>query len=179
MSQKRTEWIEKSYALVAKNGFESLNVNLISRTVGKSKSSFYHHFGDLELFNMALLDYHVNQMNDFSAKIDACDNIYPGMIHIFLEHQMDIFFHKQLRIHRVEPTYKKHIEKIFQVYENAVLEQWNNQFGLNHQNQFSIKFKRFISEHFFLSITQENYTFDWLKAYLDQISDMIQQMKAL
>jgi len=179
MNEKRKEWVEKSYALVAESGFENLNLNSISRLVGKSKSSFYHYFGDLELFKMELLDYHVKQMNNFSAKISECENIYPSLINVFLEHQLDIFFHKQLRIHRKEPTYKKHIEKIFQVYENAVLEQWNNYFGLNHQKLFSRKFNKFISEHFFLSITHEEYTFDWLKNYLNQIFDLIQHMKAV
>ena len=46
MNEKRKEWIEKSYTLVAEKGYESLNINSISRLVGKSKSSFYHHFGN-------------------------------------------------------------------------------------------------------------------------------------
>lgn len=179
MSKKRKEWIAKSYALVAEKGFERLNVNSISRLVGKSKSSFYHYFGDMELFKMKLLDFHVKQMNIFSAKISEGDNIYPDLINVFLEHQLDIFFHKQLRIHREDPTNKKHIEKIFQDYENAILEQWNNHFDLNHQKLFSRKFNRFISEHFFLSITHEEYSFDWLKNYLDKILDLIQHMKSI
>ncbi|MFT6731800.1 MAG: AcrR family transcriptional regulator, partial [Glaciecola sp.] len=47
MTERRKEWIERAYALVAEDGFECLSVNSISRLVGKSKSSFYHHFGDL------------------------------------------------------------------------------------------------------------------------------------
>jgi AcrR family transcriptional regulator len=179
MNEKRKEWIERAYALVAEDGFERLSVNSISRLVGKSKSSFYHHFGDLELFKTDLLDYHVKQVNIFSGKISKSDNIYPSLIHVFVEHQSDIFFHKQLRIHRRNPTYKKHIENIFQVYENAVLEQWNIHFSLNHQKLFSKKLIRFISEHFFLSITYEEYTFDWLKNYLNQIFDLIQHMKTV
>jgi hypothetical protein len=36
MNEKRKEWIERGYALVAEDGFECLSINSISRLVGKS-----------------------------------------------------------------------------------------------------------------------------------------------
>ena len=139
MNEKRNKWLEKSYAIVAENGMEYLTINSISREVGKSKSSFYHFFVDLEHFKKDLIDYHKQQVNLFSLELEKVENFNPNLIYVFLEHKVDIFFHKQLRIHRIEPMYKNCIEEVFESYENSLLEQWALHFELNHQKKLAKK----------------------------------------
>ena len=43
-------WIIKGYELFANKGSLGLKVEVISKAVNKSKSSFYHHFADIEVF---------------------------------------------------------------------------------------------------------------------------------
>ena len=43
-------WIKKGYEIFAISGQNGLKIEPLAKTVGKSKSSFYHHFTDLELF---------------------------------------------------------------------------------------------------------------------------------
>ena len=179
MNTKQQEWIEKSYLQVAEHGFGSLTVHSISRIVGKSKSSFYHYFGDLELFKQDLLDYHLERAKSFANEISKCEAIDPDFIHVFLKYKMDLFFHKQLRIFRNEAIYHTYIEKAFDLYEAAVMEKWNEHFGLTNQKFFSKKFKRFITEHFLLSITPQDFDVQWLRAYLKEIASLILQMKTV
>lgn len=54
-------WILAGYELFAIDGPTGLKVEVISRKVNKSKSSFYHHFADLEVFTEYLLNYHMER----------------------------------------------------------------------------------------------------------------------
>lgn len=51
-------WVEAGYQLFAEHGPKGLKVEVIARHVKKSKSSFYHHFSDLEVFTEELLFFH-------------------------------------------------------------------------------------------------------------------------
>lgn len=163
--------------MVADSGFGSISVELISRQVGKNKSSFYHHFGDTEVFTDELLAYHLLRAEQFAKEVDLCESIKPGMINVFLLYKTDFFFHKQLRIERTNPEYKKCFEKVFELYETAVLEKWAVFLKLDNQQQLASTFLRLISENFLLQITQDSYTFDWLSNYLDEVAIMLSQLK--
>jgi len=52
-------WIKKGYEIFAISGQSGLKIEPLSKTVGKSKSSFYHHFADLEFFTEHLLKHHI------------------------------------------------------------------------------------------------------------------------
>ncbi len=54
-------WILTGYRLFDQQGPVGLKVEVLAREVGKSKSSFYHHFADLEAFTEAMLVHHLQQ----------------------------------------------------------------------------------------------------------------------
>jgi AcrR family transcriptional regulator len=174
---KKTPWIEVGYQMVADSGFGSISIESISRQVGKNKSSFYHHFGDTEVFKDELLTYHLLRAEQFAKEVDVCESINPGMINVFLLYKSDFFFHKQLRIERTNPEYKRCFEKVFELYETAVLEKWAVFLKLHNQQQLASTFLRLISENFLLQITQNSYTFYWLSNYLDEVAIMLSQLK--
>lgn len=177
MQEKKQEWIETGYAFVAKNGFANLSVNFIAREVGKSKSSFYHYFGNLEQFITSLLEHHLYRTKLFTTELNKYENGSPEMIHAFLNYKVDTFFHKQIRINRDQPLYKEYVEKAFELYETAIAEKWANHVGLEHRRIFAQKFNRFVSEHFSLTITPETFTYEWLENYSKEIIEMVRQMK--
>ena len=51
-------WIEKGYEHFALYGPENFSINKISKTIGLSRASFYHHFGDIDIFVDELLAKH-------------------------------------------------------------------------------------------------------------------------
>ena len=54
-------WISKGYELFALNGHGRLKIEPLAKAVGISKSSFYHHFADLDLFIGFLLKHYIEQ----------------------------------------------------------------------------------------------------------------------
>ncbi|MEM7514864.1 MAG: TetR/AcrR family transcriptional regulator, partial [Bacteroidota bacterium] len=51
-------WLKAGYDIFSQEGPGGLKVERLARIVGKSKSSFYHHFADLEIYTSFLLEYH-------------------------------------------------------------------------------------------------------------------------
>ena len=49
-------WIEKGHEHFALHGHD--NLNRISKDIGLARASFYHHFGDIDIFIEELLDMH-------------------------------------------------------------------------------------------------------------------------
>ena len=175
---KQHAWIEKGYELVAQHGFNHLAVEVIARAMQKSKSSFYHYFGEMEVFKEALLAYHLQRAQLFTQDVSACTNVQPELIQVLLAYQIDVFFHKQLHIHRAESIYKNCIDRVFELNETSLTHKWIEYFDLHHKRLFARTFHRFITEHFCLLITQESYTATWITQYLQELTTMLLQLKA-
>jgi len=73
-------WIETAYDVFAQEGPNGLKIESIARTIGKSKSSFYHHFADLELFTDVLLGYHLYRAKNIALRMQRCDRMDPDML---------------------------------------------------------------------------------------------------
>jgi len=177
--RKKQEWVEKGYLLIAEKGFENLTVNNICRMVAKSKSSFYHYFGELELFKDELMAYHLERAYGFANQIKSCNNIHPELIEVMMDYKIDIFFYKQFRFYRDKLNYEKYNQKVFELYENAVLDKLTDYFELNDRRIFVRKFHQFLSEHFLMSISLDTYTHEWVENYLIEILEMVRQMKKI
>ena len=164
--KSKQEWINKGYEMISEHGFSKVNVEAIARVMNKSKSSFYHYFGDWEGFEDDLLEYHLTLAKAFAIDVSKCENIIPDMLNLFLAHKTDIFFHKQLRINREKPHYKRCFESVYSLFENAILKEWIAFLKLEDQSFLATKILTLISENFLLQITHENYNYHWLKNYL-------------
>ena len=174
--KSKQEWIEKGYQLVSENGFSKVNVELMARLLNKNKSSFYYYFGDGEGFEEALLAHHLKLANQFAADVSACQNILPDLLELFIAHKTDIFFHKQLRINRVKPHFKKCFETVFTMFEEAVHDKWVSFLNAEHHSFLAAKILTLLSENFLLQITHENFNYDWLNNYLLEASCFMQDL---
>ncbi|MEM8894073.1 MAG: TetR/AcrR family transcriptional regulator [Bacteroidota bacterium] len=174
-TQNKAAWIDQGYQLVAEMGFEAVNIELISRFVNKNKSSFYHYFGDFELYRQALLEHHIARAQDFSGKIRQITTINPDLLNVAIEYKYDIFFHKQLRLNRNKPLYAEPFQKAFAIYEAAVIDKWATFFRLEDNLPFVSTCIHFFTENLLLKATFENFTFEWLEGYLEELSTMVQQ----
>ncbi len=50
MTENKDIWIKTGYEIFALSGENGLKIEVLAKKVGISKSSFYHHFADLEIF---------------------------------------------------------------------------------------------------------------------------------
>jgi AcrR family transcriptional regulator len=174
--KKKYEWIEKGYQMVSALGFAEVKVESIARLLNKNKSSFYHYFGDWEVFEEALLDHHINLAKQFAADANSCQNIIPDLVNLFIDHKTDIFFHKQLRINREKAQFKKCFESVYSMFEEAIAERWTSFMKLEDQAYLATKILNLLSENFLLQITDENFTSSWLEDYLLEASKLMQHM---
>lgn len=56
-STKQT-WIKMGYEHFAFYGPQNLSINKISKEIGSPRASFYHYFGDIDIFTEELLNMH-------------------------------------------------------------------------------------------------------------------------
>ncbi|MBT8220631.1 MAG: TetR/AcrR family transcriptional regulator [Bacteroidia bacterium] len=174
--QKKLEWITAGYEMIAQNGMKSIRIESIARQLNKNKSSFYHYFGDAEIFDDELLEYHTAQIRKFADRAKDCEHIRPDLLNLFIEHKTDLFFHKQLRINRHTPKYKACFERSFQQLEDAIIDKWADFLGLENKTLFARAFLNLIAENFLLQITENTFSYQWLDEYLDEVQGLLKQM---
>jgi len=100
LSATAQPWIAVGYETFALEGPQALKVEVIARKVQKSKSSFYHHFADLDVFITVLLEYHLQQTQIIAQREAACENILPELVEVLVEVKVDLLFNRQLRVNR-------------------------------------------------------------------------------
>lgn len=84
-SEIKQPWILAGYDLFSKWGSRGLKVEVIARIVGKSISSFYHHFADIEIFTGMLLNYHLERTIIITGREKLCKNIIPDLLNLLVE----------------------------------------------------------------------------------------------
>ena len=176
--KNKQAWINQGYQKVSEDGFNSINIESIARQINKNKSSFNHYFGDLEVIEETQLAHHQTLAKQFALDTAKCRNIVPDMIDLFVDHQVDIFFHKQLRINRHKPQHKACFEGVYELFEGAIIDQRITFFNLVEQPFLATKVLKLISENFLLQITPENFTHHWLQTYFHETSSLLGEMAA-
>lgn len=176
-NKNKEEWIIKGYGLVAEIGFDSINIEQISRLMNKNKSSFYHYFGEFPLYIRQLLSWHILRSQEFAQKMEGCESVNPGILNLAIEYKTDIFFHKQLRLKRSRVDFTETLTQAFSNYEKAVIDHWAHFFGLEQNPKFVSTFIHFFTENLLLKITFETFTFEWLERYANELKVMIEQME--
>lgn len=165
-------WIKTGYDFFAVNGKDGLKVERLAKTVGKSKSSFYHHFADIELFTGYLLEYHIKQSHIIAESERKADCIDPDLINIFIKHKADLFFNRQLRINRNIKRFSETLQESNKIVGSAFINVWVKDLSLNlTQNQIEGIFTLAL-ENFFLQINSENFTVKWLSGYFKNLKEI-------
>jgi AcrR family transcriptional regulator len=165
-------WIINGYEICAMQGFESLKIEPLAAKTGKSKSSFYHHFADLDIFTHHLLEYHLHQAVIIAGKEKKCTKIDPEIIDILCEHRIDMLFNRQLRIYSDKPEFASTIKKSDHLIASSFLPVWLKQFEYNpHPHKLESMFQLALL-HFFLQITPAQLNREWLSTYFASLHQM-------
>lgn len=174
---KKQEWIEVGYRFFAKKGPKGLKVELLAREVGKSKSSFYHYFADLEIFMQELFAYHMSRTPILYKAASACQQMDPDFIIAVLEFKEDILFHRELRIHRGLPGCNDCIEQFHHPIEQAFIQIWAEALMLEDKIFLAEAFLRLVIDNFYMRISADKMHYDWLKSYLKEITHTVLGIK--
>ncbi|WP_194972585.1 TetR/AcrR family transcriptional regulator [Aquiflexum lacus] len=162
-------WIKKAYRIFALNGQEGLKIERLAKEVGKSKSSFYHHFADLDLFIDTLLEYHLDQLQVITEKENQAQSIDPDLINIFIEHKIDFLFYKQLLVNKHQEVYQKTLLKSNKVIEKVFEMNWVNDINPKLEKRQIDAILSLIVENFLLQNTVDNMNYDSLSEYFTNL----------
>lgn len=177
INDKKLPWIQAAYRLFASEGPSGVKIEVLARLVNKSKSSFYHHFANLEVFTEVLLQYHLDRSKIIADLERQCENVNPELLHLLVEIKEDLLFNRQLRVNRNIPAYKACFEKASQEVGEAILPIWASFLDLSHNPHLAqIVFNQSL-ENFYLQITKETMTYDWLVNYMGELQIMVKEFK--
>jgi len=102
----RKKWLETGYRHFAEYGPGNLSINKLSKELNSSRASFYHYFGDIDVFIDELLARHWEIALDFNRQGKAeCKQLFPDLYNILAEHPVPLKFSIQLFRHRNTPAY--------------------------------------------------------------------------
>ena len=166
-------WILEGYELFLKESLKGLKIEVMARKVNKSKSSFYHLFADIDCFLEELLSFHLERAKIISERERLCKSIDPDLINLLVEVKEDLLFNRQLRVNRSNPAFKQCFEKANQLVGNAFLEVWAKEIGLENKPKLAEIFFGLVLENFYLQLTEETLTYEWLSDYFKNIRSMV------
>lgn len=170
-------WLQAGYKQFAIAGPTSIKIDVLAQQVGISKSSFYHHFADMELFIQLLLQYHLIQAAMIAEKERQCNRIAPDLVDVLLAHKQDLLFNRQLRINRQLAPYSECLEKANQIVGTAFIDLWVRELQLKPRITLLLRFFELALENFYLQITPEVLTKEWLSAYFKNLTRLVNDMQ--
>jgi AcrR family transcriptional regulator len=93
----KQKWLEKGYEHFALYGPEKLSINKISKEIGTSRASFYHHYGDMDVFIEELLDMHWHICQQFSSiGAKKCKSLIPDLYKLLEQYPISLQLNEQL-----------------------------------------------------------------------------------
>jgi len=165
MGKAKDIWLSTGYTQFAIYGPESVNVERLAVLVGKSRSSFYHNFGDAEGFEEALFEYHAGLTLKFSKAVEPIESMFPQYANIVEQFRDWVFFHRQMFLLRnKKKKYNNVFEATLAITSIKTSELWCKQAGLcdvpnaNMQQFFYTVREVFLTRIEYTSFTAESFT---------------------
>lgn len=177
MINRHEVWIDAGYTIFAQGGEAALKVEHLAKVVGISKSSFYHHFVDPDIFMERLLNKHLQQAKRIADKEAEAGSINPELINILLAHKIDLLFNRQLRISANNPTYQRTLAQTNQTIGKHFIRLWLMDTTLNLTPSQAEGLFELALENFFLQLNPSNVNAEWLANYFDNLKHLIKRFE--
>jgi hypothetical protein len=87
-----------------------------------------------------------------------------------------MLFNRQLCINRDNQLYQLYFEKAFKIVETSFFDKWVMVLGLKTQPNIARNILKIYSDNFFLRVTEENLTYEWLIKMLDEIKLLVKDI---
>ena len=166
-------WIQSGYELFADKGPSGLKIEVLAKKVGISKSSFYHHFADIEIFTQLILSHHLYNASIISEKEKRCENIDPELISVLLEHKIDLLFNRQLRVSRQNKIYEQCLCESNKIMGTSFINVWTKVLKPTLSPNVINGVYELALENFYLQITPDTLNRQWLSAYFKNLTRLV------
>ncbi|KOY86863.1 TetR family transcriptional regulator [bacterium 336/3] len=170
MTENKEIWVKTGYEVFALQGETGLKIETLAKKVGISKSSFYHHFADLEVFMEFLLKLHLHQSQILAEKERKVKCIDPELIHVLVEHKTDLLFNRQLRFHQNNKAYQKVLIEANRMIGYEFVHIWMKDAQLNLSQKQMEGLYELALENFYLQINSENIHYQWLSDFFKNLN---------
>ena len=118
--ESREKWLEEGYRQFALYGPDQLSINSISKAIESSRASFYHFFGDIDIFIDKLLAIHWKASDEFNALgKQQCKALFPDLYELLVQYPIPLQFSLQLFHHRHYPRFNYIYIKTYEVSAHA------------------------------------------------------------
>jgi hypothetical protein len=111
---------------------------------------------------------------DFSCYLTI--NVDPDLIHVLVEHKMDLLFNRQLRINQNIPPFADCLAKSNKIVGDAFVTVWARDLSQPlSQKQMESVFALAL-ENFFLQINADNLHYEWLATYFYNLKEITRNL---
>ena len=130
----RDKWLNEGYRQFAEFGPNKISINHISKVLDVSRASFYHYFGDIDLFIDELLALHWTICEQFNREGRRnCKRLIPDLYLELGKYTLPLKFNLQLFHHRSTPAYNYLFIKSYKSAANAfALKLFTELMGTDH-----------------------------------------------
>lgn len=175
---EKSVWLKHGYDLFAAHGHAGLKVEVLARKVGKSKSSFYHHFSDVEAFITLLLKLHVQRAYVMAEELEALVGSTNELSPLLVSFADDILFHRQLRFHRQIPEYQQCIGEVMILIEPPFVELLSDMLELSDNKAIVRLLLSFCIDHFLMRTTADLLTVECIHRYIQEVFQLLKQLRS-
>lgn len=176
MIDRKEAWISCGYQIFAFEGPHGLNVEKLSRRVGKNKSSFYHLFADLNIFQDQLLGYHIERAH-IIAEREAQAGDVETLIDILVEFKSDLLFNRQLRVHHHNNAFLECANKTNEITSKAFMPLWQKMLDLEDKSYLASLVLKLSMDNFYLQISLQTLNRQWLSKYFNNLLNVIKELR--
>lgn len=170
----KEKWLEQGYAQFAVGGPASLKVEPLAARTGISKSSFYHHFADLEVFEEQLCQLHLRRAAWLAERERAASSIDPDLVDILVAYKTDLLFSRQLRMNRQRQLFENTLQLSNKIVGTDFIALWARELRLSlNEAQLQVIFGLAL-ENFYLQMQPEQLGAHWLRAHFRQLKQQLQ-----
>lgn len=177
MKKAEKPWIITGHKIFAEKGPSAITVEGLARAVNKNKSSFYHHFVDLEIFTSHLLNYHFERSMMIIEEEGRCEKIVPDLLTILVRRAYDILFHRQLLVNRSNIEFEDLYTKITNKGINSILKIWNKELGLPSHSSNGKRLLKMGMDNLFQRSTLTNLTVGHLESSFDELKLIARELR--
>lgn len=155
-SDNRQKWTTAGYNLFGEIGPEALNIEKLSNIVGLNRSSFYHYFGDMEVFELSLMAYHVDRYRHFGEIIKDYEQFEQLFTPEVYDHQDALAFQRQLMINQGISRYKQCSDEARTYTERKTFELWSVFSKIKEESETEWILFRALRDFYFVNHGQNN-----------------------
>ncbi len=169
-------WIEEGYKLYAEEGLEGIQVERLARILNLNKSGFYHYFGNLDGYCVALIQMHEKVARNFLDELQEINTIDPDFFHLIIRYKVPVMFQMQINRNRKHELFFKVAERIEKM-EDAILQPlWSDYLGMQDKPDLSMRYFSIVRDMFYARTTFKNFDYPHLKDLVTEAKVVMQQL---